>query len=80
MDDTWNWYPVTPCMDFYKENIQSDGSLDKLNMIILVRGDLHNKEMIGDTWDTTASVTNLKYFLEDAAKHKARLHQLYFIG
>ena len=23
---------------------------------------------------------NLKYFLEDAAKHKARVHQLYFIG
>ena len=23
---------------------------------------------------------NLNYFLEDAAKHKARVHQLYFIG
>ena len=63
MNDPDKGYPVTPCMDFYKENIQSDGSLDKLNMIILVRGDLHNKEMIGVTWDPTASVTNLKYFL-----------------
>ena len=23
---------------------------------------------------------NLKYFLADAVKHKARVHQLYFIG
>ena len=30
-------YPVTPYMDVYKANIQSDGSLDKLNLIILVR-------------------------------------------
>ena len=35
--------PVTPCMDIYKSNIQSDGSLDKLKLIILVRGYLHNK-------------------------------------
>ena len=32
--------PVTPCMDVYKAKIQSDGSLDKMNLIILVRGDL----------------------------------------
>ena len=32
--------PVTPCMDFYKARIQYDGSLDKLNMRIVVRGDL----------------------------------------
>ena len=41
--------PVTPCMDFYKAKIQSDGSLDKLNFIIVVRGDFHNKDIIGDT-------------------------------
>ena len=29
--------PVTPCMDVYKSKIQSDGSLDKLKLIILVR-------------------------------------------
>ena len=32
--------PVTPCMDVYKAKIQSDGSLDKLKLIIVVRGDL----------------------------------------
>ena len=32
--------PVTPFMDVYKANIQSDGSLDKLKLRILVRGDL----------------------------------------
>ena len=36
--------------------------------------------MIGDTWSPTASMRNLKCFLADAAKHKARVHQLYFIG
>ena len=32
--------PVTPCMDVYKTKIQSDGSIDKLKLIILVRRDL----------------------------------------
>ena len=35
--------PVTPCMDVYKAKIQSDGSLDKLKLRIVVIGDLHNK-------------------------------------
>ena len=35
--------PLTPCMDVYKTKIQSDGSLDKLKLRILIRGDLHNK-------------------------------------
>ena len=36
--------------------------------------------MIGDTSSPTASMRTLKYFLADAAKNKARFHQLYFIG
>ena len=36
--------------------------------------------MVGDTWSPTASMMTLKYFLADAAKHKARVHQLDFIG
>ena len=35
--------PVTPCIDVYKAKIQSDGSLDKLKLRIVVRGDLQNK-------------------------------------
>ena len=46
----------------------------------MVRGDLHNKEMVGDIWSPTASLRNLKYFLAYAAKHRARFHQLDFIG
>ena len=42
--------PVTPCMDDYKAKIQSDGSLDNIKLRIVVRGDLHNKELVGDTW------------------------------
>ena len=67
-------------MDMYKAKIQSDGSLDKLKLRIVVGGDLQNKEIIGDNWSPTASMRTLKYFLEDAAKHKARVHQLDFIG
>ena len=63
-----------------KKKIQSDGILDKLKLRIVVRGDLQNKEMIGDTWSPAASMRTLKYFLSDTAKHKARVHQLYFIG
>ena len=72
--------PVTPCMDVYKAKIQSDGSLDKLKLRIVVRGDLRNKEMVGDTSSPKASMRNLKYLLVDADKHKARVHQLDFIA
>ena len=36
--------------------------------------------MVGDTWSPTSSMRTLKYFLADSAKHKTRVHQLYFIG
>ena len=67
-------------MDVYKAKIQSDRSLDKFKLWILVRGDLQNKELVGDTWSPTASMRTLKYFLADATKHKAKAHQLDFIG
>ena len=46
--------PVTLCIDVNKAKIQSDGSLDKLKLRIVVRGDLHNKKLFGDTWSPTA--------------------------
>ena len=46
----------------------------------MVRGDLHNKELVGYTWSPTASMSNSKYSLADATKHKARVHQFNFIG
>ena len=66
-------------MYMYKERIQYDGSLDKLKLRILVRGDFQNKEIIEDTWSPTASMRNLKYFLVDDSKHKERVHQFDFI-
>ena len=62
--------PVTPCMDIYKAKVQSNGSLDKVKLRIVVRRDLHNKELVGDTWSPTASIGNLKYFLAGVTKHK----------
>ena len=35
MDEPEKRDPVTPCMDVYKANIRSDGSLDKLKLIIV---------------------------------------------
>ena len=67
-------------MDAYIDNIQYDGSLDKLKLIIVVRVDPQNKELVGDTWSPTAFIRTLKYFLADATKHKPIVHQLYFIG
>ena len=52
--------PVTPCMDVYMSKIHSDGSLDKLELRIVVRGYLQNKELIGDTWSPTASMRIFK--------------------
>ena len=80
IDDQNEGEPVTPCMDVYKAKIRSDGSLDKLKLRILVRGYLQNNEMVGDTWSPTSSMRTLNYFLAYVAKHKARVHQLDFIG
>ena len=46
----------------------------------MVIGDLQNKELVGYTWSPTASMIALKYFLADAAKKKAIVHHLDFIG
>ena len=80
IEDPKDGEPVTPCMDVYKAEIQSYGSLDKLKFRIVVKGDLQNNVMIGDTWSPTASMRTLKYFLTDSSKHRARVHQLDFIG
>ena len=61
IEDPKDGEPFTPCMDVYKAKIQSDGSLDKLKLRIVVREDLQNKEMVGDTWSPTASMRTLKY-------------------
>ena len=70
---------VTPCMDVYKAKIKYYGSLDKLKFIIVVRGYLQNKELVGDTWSLTSSMSTLKFILEDSTKHKARVHKLYLL-
>ena len=46
-------------MDVYKAKINSDESLDKLKLRIVVRGDLQNKEMVGETWSPTPSMRTL---------------------
>ena len=52
----------------------------RYKLIIVVRGDMQNKELVGDTWSPTASMRTKKYSLSDATKYKSRVHHLYFIG
>ena len=80
MNDPEKGYPVKPCMYVYMENIQSDGSLDKLKLRIVVRGEFHNKEIIGDNWSPTEQASTLKYLLADDPTNKPIVHQLDFIG
>ena len=80
VEDPDKYEPVTPCMGVYKSKIQYDGGLDKLKLRIVIRGDLQNKEFVGDTWSSIASMRTVKYFLADETKQKAIVHQLYFIG
>ena len=70
---------MAPCLDVYKAKIQYEGSHENLKLKFVVRVDVHNEEMIGDTWSTTARSRTMKYFLEGATNHKTRVHQLYFI-
>ena len=72
--------PVSPCMDVFKSKIKSDGRLDKLKLIIVLSGDLHNKDLIEYTWSSTASVRKLKHFLADSVNHKTKVHQLDLIA
>ena len=57
-------------MDVHRSKIQSYGSLDKLKLRIVVRGDIQNKEIIGETWSTPSSIRTLKCFILDASKQK----------
>ena len=43
MDEPEEVDSVTPYMDVYKAKFQSNGSLDKLNFIIVVKRDLKDK-------------------------------------
>ena len=52
--------PVNPWLDVYKAKIQSNGSLDKLKLRILVRGDQQKKEIVGYIWSPTSAMWNLK--------------------
>ena len=60
MEDPSKGYPVTPCMDVYKSKIKSDGIIDQLKLIVMVRGGFQNKEMIGDKWYPTSSIRTMK--------------------
>ena len=52
--------PVTPCIGGYKEKIHSDGSLNRIKLIIVVRFDLKNKKLVGYTWSPAAYMRTLK--------------------
>ena len=63
-----------------RKKFQSDGSLDNSKFKIVVRRDLQNTEMIGETCFPTPSMSTLKCLLSYDSKYKEMLHQLDFIG
>ena len=65
-------------MDVYREKTQSDGSLDKLKLIVVVRGDLHNEELVGDNWFPTASTRTLKYFFVIFCQEQVKIASVIF--
>ena len=52
--------PMNLLVDVYKAKIQSYGGLDMLKLKNVVRRDLQNKDIVGDTSSPTASMRNLK--------------------
>ena len=80
VDEPEKGEPLTPCIGVNNTNIHSGGSIETLMLRIMVRGDLPNKDLIIYTWLPTASMRTLKYLFKCATKHKARMHQLDFIG
>ena len=63
MDNPKKGDPMIPHMDVYKAKIQSDGSINKLKLRIVVRAYFQNIYMIGDTWSPTSSTRTQKYIL-----------------
>ena len=49
MDEPEKGEPKNPCIDVCKTKIQSYEILEKPKKIIVVRGDLHKKDLIRDT-------------------------------
>jgi hypothetical protein len=69
-----------PVLETNKIKYKSDGSLDKLKVRIVVRGDLQDNTTSEDKWSPTASFRGLKMFLAHACRLKVRVRQLDFIG
>ena len=43
-----------------KAKFQTDESLDNIKLRIVVRVDMQNKELVGDTWSPTSHMSNLR--------------------
>ena len=76
VDDCVYWYTNEDIGKWFVDNLGKISHVKSLGFAHWFMP--NNKEMVGDTWSPTASMTNLNYFLADAAKHKARVHQLDF--
>jgi hypothetical protein len=80
LDTSSDGEPCTPIMDVNVVfKLWSDGTLDKLNNRLVVRGDLQ-KGIDEDMWSPSASFRALKLFLAHAARLHVRVRQLDFIG
>ena len=80
LDEPKEGEEVTPCMETFKVKITSAGLLDKGKTRICVRGDIQRKTITEDTWSPVSSFRLLKAFTAHAAKCKAIMFQLDYVG
>ena len=72
---------IIPVMEDLRVKILEDGSLDKLKVRIVVRGDIQRRFQDSvNNWSPTASHRSFKLFLANATKYKCRIKQLDFVG
>ena len=68
-----------PTMVVFKAKVTSKGTLDKLKVRIVARGDMMAKEE-EDTWSGCVAARTVKVFLANAAKYRRPVKQMDFIG
>jgi len=71
---------VVPTRPVPKAKSNSDGTLDKLKIRIVVRGDLQKSNEWEDTWSACAAIRTVKMFLALATSMKRRVKQGDFVG
>jgi hypothetical protein len=73
--------PIIPITSKYRVKLTPDGTIEKLEARIALRGDLmRDNILIPDTWCPIAGFRSLKMFLAMASRYKQRIYQLDYVA